>query len=240
MKTMWNALSFVAVVHLLGAAIFVAWLWATERLDGGRIEQIRALLAPTIPAAEAAAAAGRQEQERAEQQAREEAIRRDPPLAAAAEVLAAADAREHADASRGRIEELRVQLEAQFAAAMAGLEAQRTELYQQKRELQESAEAERLRTSDAQFRKAVKLLEGLPPRLAKQQLLQLVGEGKIDQAVAYLDAMAHRPAGKILAEFKTEPEAPLATELLERLRVLGVSPAPRDSSDVDPLASAGR
>lgn len=61
----------------------------------------------------------------------------------------------------------------------------------------------------------------MPPKLAKQMIQQLVHDQKIEQAVAYLDAMDGRAAKKILSEFKTAEEIDLATELLERLRTLG-------------------
>ena len=38
MKTLWNIVSFMAVVHLLALLMFVGWLWRTERLDRGRVD----------------------------------------------------------------------------------------------------------------------------------------------------------------------------------------------------------
>ena len=75
---------------------------------------------------------------------------------------------------------------------------------------------------DGQFAKVVRQLESVPPKQAKQIMLNLIGTGRADQAVAYLDAMSARPAAKLLREFKTDRETELATELLEQLRTFGV------------------
>ena len=77
-------------------------------------------------------------------------------------------------------------------------------------------------------------------RQAKGKLIELVNTGRKDQAVAYLDAMNLRNAGKVLAEFKTAEENKLATELLERIRTLGQTSrqpsVPTDSSDANRTA----
>jgi hypothetical protein len=67
----------------------------------------------------------------------------------------------------------------------------------------------------------VKLLESQPPKQTKKEIMQLVADGKTDQAVRYLDGMSNRGLKKVFGEFKTDPEVKLATELLERIRMLG-------------------
>ncbi len=64
--------------------------------------------------------------------------------------------------------------------------------------------------------------------------MELVGTGKMDQAVAYINAMDDRKRGKLLGAFKTPVEQKLATELLEQLRTFG-QPAngPDDASNAD-------
>ena len=60
--------------------------------------------------------------------------------------------------------------------------------------------------------------------------------------MVYLDAMNQRAAGKVLAEFKTDQENKLATELLERIRTLGLRSAGTGAlespSDADTVANA--
>ena len=66
------------------------------------------------------------------------------------------------------------------------------------------------------------MLEGLPPKQAKDWILELVGSGKIEQAVKYLDAMSATKSANLLKSFKTAAETKSATDLVERLRVLGL------------------
>ena len=76
--------------------------------------------------------------------------------------------------------------------------------------------------TDEQFRKAVKSLESLPPKQAREVVLELVRTNRMDTAVAYLDAMSSSKASNLLKSFKSEDETKVATELLERLRMLGL------------------
>ena len=48
MKSIWTITSFFAIVHLLALMLFIGWLWRSDRLDMGRVQQLRELLAPTI------------------------------------------------------------------------------------------------------------------------------------------------------------------------------------------------
>jgi len=36
MRTVWNIISFLAVVHLLAVALFIGWLWQSQRLSAER------------------------------------------------------------------------------------------------------------------------------------------------------------------------------------------------------------
>jgi hypothetical protein len=72
---------------------------------------------------------------------------------------------------------------------------------------------------------AVRQYEQVPPKQGKRMIMELVVMGQVEQAVAYLDAMNVRAAGKILKEFKTDEEIKLATELLEKLRTFGSKPS---------------
>src|SRR3954469_9091253 len=55
MKSLWNIVSFMAVVHLLALLIFIGWLWQSQRLDRDRIGDLRTLLATPVPQAKDAA-----------------------------------------------------------------------------------------------------------------------------------------------------------------------------------------
>jgi len=242
MKTIWNIVSFLAVVHLLALLMFTGWLWHTDRLDGDRLADLRALFGPTIPETLAAAEQQRQEAEARFQQQVEQARRDDPPLPASTRVERLSAARQDQDRAEHHLELVRRQLLLQFDNAAQQLESERDALNAQKQDFEQGMDTDQQRRYREQLTKAVKLLESLPPKQAKQKIVELVQSGKSDQAVVYLDAMNQRAAGKVLAEFKTDQESKLATELLERIRTLGLRSAeagvPEDPSNVDTVANA--
>lgn len=101
--------------------------------------------------------------------------------------------------------------------------------------------------TDEQFRKAVKLLENVPAKQAKEWILELVRSGEPDQAVSYLDAMSSFKATGLLKAFKGEEEQKVATDLLERLRqrtprarteATGETPAPTAPNAAAPAPNA--
>lgn len=243
MKTIWNAISFLAAVNLLALALFAGWLWQTGRLNRDRIDAARALFSPTIDET----AAGEKRLAEAEALARreraEQARRDNPPLPSAARVELLAQVQEEGERSARRLEEVQRQLLGQLDVADEAIEAQRAALEAQRERWRVSVETAQQRKTDEQFRKAVTLLEALPPKQAKKEIIDLVGTNRVDQAVAYLDAMSARARGKLMAEFKSDQEVRLATELLERLRTFGLpegeTDAAKASTDADTPSSTG-
>ncbi len=241
MKTLWNIVSFLAVVHLLALVMFVGWLWKSGRLDSARVDEFRAMLAMTIPEAQAAADRAAQEAALDRQELAEENLRRNPGLPSGDRMRTIADARQSEQRSVRRINDVKAEYARQMAQAQARIDEQRDALEARQRAIDSGAAGERERQSADQLRKAVKLLESLPPKQVKRQIVELVNSGSKDQAVIYLDAMNQRIAGKVLAEFKTDEEVKLAKELLERVRTLGRPDGqagdPTDTSDADGTAN---
>jgi hypothetical protein len=242
MKTLWNVLSFLAVVHLLALLMFVGWLWQTDRLDRKRVDDLRALFAPTIAEAQAAADQQALEAEAGRQQRAESARRQNPPLPASHRVERLAAAQQDQDRAEHHLDLVRRQLFQQFDIVAQQLESERDALDAERQGFEQGMDADERQRYSAQLTKAVKLLEALPPKQAKLKIIELVQSGRSGQAVVYLDAMNQRAAGKVLAEFKTDEENILATELLERIRTLGLrrseTSAPEGSSDANTVANA--
>jgi len=71
---------------------------------------------------------------------------------------------------------------------------------------------------DEDFREAVAMLEGIPPRQAKQVLQEMLDAGNQDQVVSYLSAMQQRKAAAVLREFKLPNEIAQAAILIEQVR----------------------
>jgi hypothetical protein len=241
MKTLWNIVSFLAVVHLLALVMFAGWLWKSERLDSDRVDELRAMFAMTIPEAEAAAAQATQEAALALQEMADEHLRLNPGLPSGDRMQTVTDARQSQQRSVRRINDVKADLTRQMAEAQTRIDEQRAALEAQQRSIDSGAAGEQQRQTAEQLRKTVKLLESLPPKQAKRQIVELINTGSKDQAVIYLDAMNQRIAGKVLAEFKTDDEVKLAKELLERVRTLGQPDGqasdPTDSSDANGTAN---
>jgi flagellar motility protein MotE (MotC chaperone) len=242
MRTAWNALSFLAVVHLLALLMFVGWLWRTDRLDAQRVQDVRALFAATTAERDAAAEAAAEQAQVVLQEEADQARRRNPPLPASRRVERLAEERQSESRAEHHLDLVRRQLLQQFDIVALQIEAERDALTADREGFEQGVDAEQQRRLHEQLTKAVKLLESLPPKQAKQKIIELVESGRIEQAVVYLNAMNQRSAGKVLAEFKTEQENALATELLERIRTLGLRGAEasvsRDASNANALANA--
>ena len=241
MKNLWNIVSFLAVVHLLAVVMFVGWLWKSGRLDGARVGELRAMLAMTIPEAEAAAVRAAEEATVRQQQMADENLRQNPGLPSTDRVRAITDANQSVQRSVRRISDVQAELTRQMAQAQARIDEQRDAFRTEQQSIIGGAADERERRSAEQLKKTVKILESLPPKQLKLQIIELVNSGSTEQAVIYLDAMNLRIAGKVFAEFKTDQEIKLAKELLERVRTLGrpdgQASALTDSSNADGTAN---
>jgi hypothetical protein len=244
MKSLWNIVSFLAVVHLLALLMFVGWLWNTQRLSRDRVEAVRELFTKTVPQQmteeKDAATAATIELARLEQEAKE----RRPPITSAAQIEAVSRVQEReAQAARRLIDDQR-QLIAQIDIKSAELDARVAQQVAREQLWDQQVGREQERKIDEQFRKTVAQYEALPPKQGKQMLQALVSGGDQAQAVAYLDAMDERAAKKILSEFKTPDEVTLATELLEKLRMFGTpaeltpEPSPDAPAAVSPAQRA--
>ena len=221
MRTVWNMISFLAVVNLLALAMFITWMWQTDRLDARRVEEVRAMLAMTIPQEQAAAALADEEASLAAQEQAEIALRQNPGIPSADRINTLTSARTVEQRSVRRIHDEKAQLSRQMTLREAQIQEQLNALRAERKALEQGQGDERERYAQDQLKKVVKLLESQPPKQTKKEIMQLVADGKKDQAVRYLDAMSTRGRTKVFGEFKTDPEVKLATELLERIRMLG-------------------
>ncbi len=228
-RNLLNFLSFMAIVNLLAVLIFVAWLWGTDRLSRDRIDQVRELFAITN-AEEATRMATEAAQARnAAHDAREQAHRDDPPPSSRTQVTEFVEMREQERQSQERLEQEKRVLLRQLQQARDEIDTTRAAFTEEKAQWEQATAAERERKTDEQFAQTVRLYEGAQPKLAKKWLVNLVADGEVEQAVAYLDAMNARSAGRVIGELKTDAESRLATDLLERLRTFGL--ATNDSED---------
>ena len=234
MKTIWNILSFLAIVHLLALGMFVVWLWHSDRLDGERVQQVREMFSMTIPDAQVAARQAKVQAKADLEQQRDQASAEDPPFSSAALIAIGSQVTRHTDQEIRRLEDATKRQLAQMADARRAFEEREAEAKANVQAWEATAAADKKRQEDAQFAKAVEMLESQQPKQSKAMIVELVGAGKMDQAVAYINAMDERKGQKLLGAFKSPVEQKLVTELLEQIRTFG-QPAdgPGDTSDAD-------
>ena len=239
MRTAWNIVSFLAVIHLLALLAFVGWLWQSGRLSGERVQNIRALLAMTIADENERQLQAAAEAEQARLDVLAASRRENPPLPAAEHIDAVYSLREQQQRTIDRLDDEKNLLLAQLDRISREYDEAQTSFLEQRRQWYASVESERKRKEDEQFQQALKLYESVPAKQARDMLLKLVEDGEMKQAVAYLDSMNTRAAAKILREFKTEPQTELAKQLLEELRTFGVIDAgPQETPDERAVAIA--
>lgn len=224
LKNLWNAVGFLAIVHLLTFGVFVGWLAWTGRLDVDRIERMRSMLAMTIED-EAAERAAAEEAAEAEWEAAATAARRERPGPPSAEQIAYANRQdqqflETIRRSETDIDHLREQLVTQQRA----IGQQRDQLAAERAAFEAEREWFNTLQEDEQFARVVALLERVPPAQAKAMIIGWMNDGDVESAVSYLNAMNLAASRKVLREFRGDDELRLAANLLERLRTYGTAP----------------
>lgn len=245
LRTFWNIVSIMAVANLLALFGFFSWLVITDRITPERLGQIRTLIADgEIPSSETVktAADADDEEEPAE------------PAIAVSSVDRLVLRLEQSEIDRQRRERLRREtsdLQRAHQAERRILDEEWAKVRSAREEFE--AEMDRVRSIDgsAQFRKAVKTLEGLPPRQARDALLAMIagqdlpgvpqvedGFADVDadlapdgmaRAVSYLNAMGERQRIGVMEEIVKQDPA-LAAVLLESLRVRGVEARAREDA----------
>jgi len=209
---------------LLALLGFVGWLGASGRLDRSRIDQTTGIYSITV--AQEKAAQEQLEKEAAAAEAGISAVTREvksdgPPLTAE-QILEVK--LEQSEADLARIRRLRKEGE-----------DLKYSLVQERRTLDEAREAfmaERTAFDDrrskirdfegqAQFKKAVGVLEAMKADEARDALQAYLDAGNTDQAVSYLNAMEGRVLGKVMRSF-TKQDPVVAADLLDRLRTHGL------------------
>lgn len=224
MKGLGRAIAIIAVLNLLAIGAGIGWLAMTERLSADRLREVRELFAETVPAEQARHEAEQREADRLAAEFEASRLPENPPATSAQLLEVRLDATEigqqQVERLRREVEDLRRTL----ASDRRKLEDERTAFEAERDEFEAMRERLTEIEGDAQFRKAVGVLEGLKAAEAKQAVAALLAEGKREQVVSYLNAMDERKRNKLFNEFIGDGEAQLAAELLEDIRTRGLDP----------------
>lgn len=221
MRTLFTAFILVLVINVLALGALAGWLGATGRLSKERVREAVAVFNSTIEEQQAQEA----EAEKAAQEAQalaERALRMEQvaggPVSPEARLtsLQIVDEKQRALVERQKVEAeaLKHQLDAQRKL----IESRIAEL-EEKQQLFEASVAEQIeQMQQDDFKEAIAMLEGIPPKQAKAVFQELLSSGGQDQVVSYLSAMEERKAAKVLKEFKLPNEIDQAAVLIEELR----------------------
>jgi len=238
-------IKILAFANLLAVFGFAGWLFASGRVNGERLERARELFSPTI--ADEAAGRAEVEAKTAEQVKLAEDQKKllEMPMPRTEQIVASERFQQRAAlAVRGLQDEQRRLVE-DLSSRERGVTNREEALTKRQSEWEKSIAEEKERQTKDQFRKAVRLLEAAPPKQGKEWILELVRSGSEEQAVAYLDAMNPAKSAALLKAFKGEGEPKVATDLLERLRKLGLESeisagVPNGADSADPAANSAR
>ncbi|MDG2031678.1 MAG: hypothetical protein P8J45_11800 [Phycisphaerales bacterium] len=219
MKLAWNIIAFVAIVNLLAVIFFGGWLTATGRVNQDRIETVQTLFALPADIESEEVARLRIAEDIEALKFEEEASLSRQPMGSDAQIAAVEDLVRREQLLLRRIE----RENAEDRRALETLERQLTEreIELEKRIADFAASRKKVleESGEASFIAVVKLMETLPSRQAKDQILLLVANGEKAEAVRCLRAMRAGPRTQIIASMKTESEQKVASDLLESLRI---------------------
>ncbi len=219
LRTLMTAISLVALLNLAAVAGLAGWLVMDDRVDADRLREVRELFTETL--------SERDERLAAEEEAAATPVETGPldrPVTFEQSLQLVGQGAEIIERRRQELEKQNEQLQASLARERALLEKERDAFEAQKLAFQQTLERLKDTEGDEQFKKSLSLLEGVKADQAKATLTQLLGQGKREEVVSYLDAMDERKRTKLFAQFIADGEEALAAELLEDLRTRGVSP----------------
>jgi molecular chaperone GrpE (heat shock protein) len=213
MKTLWTALSVLAVANLLAIGGFVGWLKMSDRLDKERAVQVREMFAKTLTQVKSEAEEAKAKQE-AEDKARAEQAKKERLPLTASEQLSTKI--ELSELDRQRVALLKSQVESlrdTLAREQADLGKQRAALDAEKKQFQSEVEAFNALGQDAQFKTALGVIESLKPAEAKSVLDQVIAGVSPQPAPAALPGPGFAPVdggAPVLANAPAAVSAPAA------------------------------
>ncbi len=239
MRTIWNALSVMAIANLVALLGIVGWLVVGGRIDRDRVQRVRETFVDTVAQEKERVAQEEAARVAAQKAAEEEArLKQGSPVPFAD----AMDMRIQRNADEEqRLERLRkeiTQMQEAIAREQRKIDADLVKLEERERAFTQVREQIKLTEGNKQFKKSVSVLEALDAADAMGALGEVLRTGDTEQVVAYLNAMQDRKRAAVLTEFIAAGQAGVAADLLERLRKRGVE-VPPEPGALGATADAG-
>ncbi|MEO0476043.1 MAG: hypothetical protein AAF085_08775 [Planctomycetota bacterium] len=222
MRTLFTAFILVLVINVLALAALTGWLGATDRLSKERLRDAVAVFNQTID--EEAQADAEAEQAELDAQAMAEQVLRMEQVAggpvtpeARLESIRVVDDKTRALLERQKVEAKSLQRQLDTQQRLIEEKLAELDSKQQAFDQAIATKVEAMQSDD--FKEAIAMLEGIPPKQAKGVIQQWLTEGAQEQVIDYLSAMEERKAAKVLKEFKLPNEVVQAATLIEQLRL---------------------
>lgn len=222
MKTIWTAVSIIAIAHILAFLGFVGYLAGTGRIDRDRIDQVKAIFTPTIAA---------QQQTEADAKAKAEQARIEAEKKARLDIAnPGVEARTNefqtiSQMTQEKIDRANRDLQSmqQFIdTKLADVEKREKDLDAREQAFKNEVNRVKKLQSDEQFQKTVTLMAAMKPQDLKSKLDVYLTENKTDLVVDILDALPSRNASKLLGLYQSQSDNVVAANLLLRLKDRGV------------------
>lgn len=221
MTRLWNICAFIALANLVALIGLLVWMATTGRIDSDRVDRVRALFAQPVEVERLADEAQRQAEE----------LEREASLEAGSMVALPASSRWPID-SFTKIQMERQRMERRFRdqlqrdsqeilQAEQQLNAERNAFELKKAEYELMQQQARVQQESADFKQAVKDLESMPSKSAKNLIVETCATGPegIDLALRWMKGMRQGTRATIIASMKSEEELKLASSLLKSLAV---------------------
>lgn len=241
MRSLWIAVSTLALANLMALGVFALWLNASGRLSRERVEKVREVFGVTV-AEERAKLEGEKTAAEAEATRAQEAAReKRPPITAEQRLMIIREYEESQRQKNERVQRETKDLLNQLAIRKADFDAQKAAFVAERQAFEAMREELARSTGGEQFAKTLKVYETVKAADAAAMMESLLagGDAGREQVVAYLNQMQPRTSAKIVGEFRKK-DAALAADLLERLRTYGLETGVRRGADADGSAPGAR
>ena len=227
MNRLWNICAFIALVNLVALLGILFWLMTTGRVDSDRVERLRALFAKPVAVELMEAEAQREAEELQLEQSLEEGSLLGLPSSSRWPIDSLTKLRMEEQMMQRRFSDELQRDSQEVLMAEQRLNSEREAFEREKTEylrLQEEAEQQR---NAADFKQSVKDLESVPPKTAKNLIVETcaIGPEGTDLALRWMKAMRQGARASVIASMKSEEELKLASSLLQSLAVPPASSA---------------
>ena len=234
MKKLWNVFVLTLAVNFVAVVVAIAYLYNDGRLDRGRIDAIRAVLYPPVPATQPAASQPADDRHSEPVLKLGELLEQKSGLSTSEQLLFLQQTFDSRMAELDRRQRELGDLQRQVDLANATLGRDRAALEAEKKAVAEREQLAAKLAGDKGFQDSLELYKSLPAKQVKQAFMTMDDE----TVRRYLQAMEPRGAAKIVREFKTPDEQQRVQRVIDRMRGAAAPGAAEDGAPLPADAPA--